>query len=82
MKYTSVTKEVEQLRKWDNDDDFFHVACHVDPQLKAKIKKGEYVELDKLLPKGKAGVGYPLPEEEFPRMELVSQAGYMCHACA
>ena len=31
------------------DDDFFHLICHIDPQLKAKIEKGDYVDLDKLL---------------------------------
>ena len=24
----------------DNDDDFFHITCHVEPSLKEKIKKG------------------------------------------
>ena len=36
----------------DNDDDeFFHITCHVEASLRAKIEKGEYVELEKLLPK-------------------------------
>ena len=29
----------------DNDDDFFHLACHVDSTLKAKIERGEFVDL-------------------------------------
>ena len=33
------------------DDDFFHLTCHIDPGLVAKIEKGEFVDLDKLLPK-------------------------------
>ena len=37
----------------DNDDDFFHITSHVDRNLRAKIEKGEFVELDKLLPKPK-----------------------------
>ena len=36
-----------------SDDDFFHVTCHVDSALKTKIENGEFVELDKLLPKSK-----------------------------
>ena len=32
------------------DDDFFHLTCHIDSNLKSKIEKGEYVDLDKLLP--------------------------------
>ena len=36
-----------------NDDDFFHLTCHVDKSLKAKIEQGEYVDLEKLIPKKK-----------------------------
>ena len=35
----------------DNDDDFFHIICHLDQSLIEKIQKGEYVELEKLLQK-------------------------------
>ena len=34
-----------------NDDDFFHVTCHVDPAMKDKFAKGEFVDLERLLPK-------------------------------
>ena len=34
-----------------SDDDFFHMTCHIDQNLKRKIEKGDYVDLDKLLPK-------------------------------
>ena len=34
-----------------DDDEFFHITCHIEPTLKAKIERGEYVELEKLLPK-------------------------------
>ena len=37
--------------KVKDDDEFFHITCHVDPYLVEKIAKGEYVELDKLLSK-------------------------------
>ena len=33
-----------------DDDDFFHLTCHIDPGLYAKIEHGEYVDLEKLLP--------------------------------
>ena len=33
------------------DDEFFHITFHVDQSLKAKIEWGEYVDLEKLLPK-------------------------------
>ena len=35
------------------DDAFFHYTAHVDKVLKEKIKKGEFMELEKLLPKQK-----------------------------
>ena len=38
-----------------SDDDFFHLTCHIDPNLFLKIEKGEFVELEKLLPKDKIG---------------------------
>ena len=33
------------------DDDFFHITCHVEESLRSKCAKGEFVELEKLLPK-------------------------------
>ena len=39
------------------DDDFFHLTCHIDSNLKTKIEKGQYVDLDKLLPWEKAADG-------------------------
>ena len=35
----------------NDDDEFFHIACHIEQTLREKIKKGHYVELDKLLQK-------------------------------
>ena len=35
----------------DNDDKYFHLTCQVDAALKSKIESGEFVELDRLLPK-------------------------------
>ena len=35
----------------DDDDEFFHVLCHVDTSLKEKIQHGDFVDLDKLFPK-------------------------------
>ena len=42
---------LKQMRMNDDDDDFFHIICHIDESLKAKIRKGEFVELEKLLKK-------------------------------
>ena len=49
-----------------SDDNFFHITCHVDTNLKAKIENGDFVELEKLLPKGKNKEG---------GMELVNRNG-------
>ena len=35
----------------NDDDEFFHFMCHIEPNLKAKIELGQFVELDKLLPR-------------------------------
>ena len=54
----------------DNDDDFFHITCHVDPNLTVKIQNGEFIELDKLLPKER---GANLSDDN--RLELVTREG-------
>ena len=49
-----------------SDDDFFHLTCHVEPNLQQKIERGEFVDLDKLLPKNKVGAGgVPTNEDRF-----------------
>ena len=37
-----------------SDDDFFHLTCHIEPSLIHKIENGEFVELEKLLPKDRS----------------------------
>ena len=63
--------EIEMLCRNDNDDDFFHITCHIDPSLRLKIEKGEYVELDRLL--AKDNNTRTLNEDK--RIELVSRGG-------
>ena len=53
-----------------NDDDFFHVTCHVDASLRNKIERGEYVDLERLLPKQKKSMGF-----EDNRMNLIHKDG-------
>ena len=36
-----------------SDDSFFHLLCHIEPALIAKIEKGEFIDLEKLLPPDK-----------------------------
>ena len=33
-----------------DDDEFFHITCHIDESMMSKIEKGEFVNLEKLLP--------------------------------
>ena len=41
----------ENVRMVLDDDEFFHVTCHVDRAMASKIGRGEYVDLEKLLVK-------------------------------
>ena len=36
------------------DDEFFHLMCHVDASLTQKIQQGEFIELEKLFPQGRS----------------------------
>ena len=40
-----------------DDDEFFHVSCHVDDSLKNKIERGQFVDLEKLLPRSRINPG-------------------------
>ena len=55
---TTFNSEINRFRQLlqsviadNDDDDFFHITCHLDQQLITKIQKGGYVELEKLLQK-------------------------------
>ena len=58
------------IKAVDDDDEFFHVTCHINPTLRAKISKGEFVDLEQLLPKDKGGVFATSGGED--KVELVS----------
>ena len=63
-------KEMDNLRLNDNDDNFFHVTCHVEPGLRAKIERGEFIDLECLLTKD---TNFKVYDEK--RIELVSRGG-------
>ena len=46
-----IDSEILFLRNFDQDDEFFHITSQIDPNLKAKIEKGEFIDLERLLPK-------------------------------
>ena len=66
-----VPPEIELLWKNDDDDDFFHITCHIDPILKAKIERGEYIDLERLLSRDVANK----PMSKDHRVELVNHCG-------
>ena len=46
-----LTNSAPNMGEGLSDDDFFHLTCHIEPSLIHKIESGEFVELEKLLPK-------------------------------
>ena len=53
----------------DPDDDFFHTSCHVESSVRERIKRGEFVELEKLLKKSK------MVKAEESRLEIHNKNG-------
>ena len=68
-----IDSNIELLRKLDNDDDFFHTPCHIEPALKLKIEQGEFIDLDKLLPIDKGAGGVSMAQDN--RLGLVYEDG-------
>ena len=46
--------EILFLHNFDQDDEFFHVTSQIDPSLCIKIERGEFVDLERLLPQDRA----------------------------
>ena len=38
--------DLPKTKKFLDDDEFFHITCHVDASVRSKIEKGEYVDLE------------------------------------
>ena len=63
--------KIKQMRYNDSEDDeFFHITCHIDTQIRQKIEKGDFIELEKLLQKSP---NLEKPNEK--RMQLVNRDG-------
>ena len=73
-----IDENIEMLRKLDNDDDFFYISCHIDPALKSKIEQGDFVDLEKLLPKEKSANGYSMHDDS--RLGIFHQDGETFYA--
>ena len=73
----SIPPQVEVLEKGNppckneiSDDEFFHLTCHVDQNLKKRIELGEFVELEKLLVKNRFSHGGSMKGQ---KLQLVSK---------
>ena len=55
-----------------DDDNFFHLTCHIEPNLRSKIERGEFVDLEKLLPRDRLP---PHRLEGDNKMEMVNCDG-------
>ena len=49
--------EILFLRNFDQDNEFFHITSQIEPGLRSKIERGEFIELERLLPKDKFSGG-------------------------
>ena len=58
-----------------SDDDFFHITCHIDDNLKRKIENGEFVDLDKLLPKDNGTLHGRINMSSETKLEWVQSEG-------
>ena len=52
-----IDNEILFLRNFDQDDEFFHVTSQIDPGLKMRIERGEFVDLERLLPRDRVSGG-------------------------
>ena len=66
--------EILFLRNFDQDDEFFHVTSQIEPNLRQKIERGEFVDLERLLP-GDRTLGRPGSGDDLNRQlfQLISQ---------
>ena len=62
----------------DNDDDeFFHITAHVDHNLKSKIEKGEYVDLERLMPRDRVQQMQQINDSEAKLVQIWQKNGEM-----
>ena len=73
-------KWIRQKKNWNfslenSNDDFFHLTCHIDAGLKRKIENGEYVDLDKLVPKDNSPFNGRVTSNNETKLEWVQSEG-------
>ena len=62
--------KLKKLVSANQDDKFFHIICHIDQGLRDKIKKGEFVDLEKLLIKHQGN-----RQKSSGKIEIVNREG-------
>ena len=62
--------EFARILMESQDDEYFHLTCHIDINLKEKIERVEFVELDKLLPRTRRQI-----MNEDQKMQFVNRNG-------
>ena len=67
-----VVQNIQMFPATTIDDEFFHLTCHIDNALISKIEKGEFVDLERLLPKDPTRRLSAVGDN---RMELVNREG-------
>ena len=68
-----IDSEIMFLRNFDQDDEFFHVTSQIEPALCTKIERGEFIELERLLPKDRSGGRFAHEELNKQLFQLISQ---------
>ena len=63
---------IKNLIEQESDDEFFHLTCHIEQSLRQKIGRGEFVNLERLLPQDR----FPHKTSDERRMEMVNHDGY------
>ena len=68
-------KGKDQQINRDVDDEFFHVTCHVETALRMKCSMGEFVDLEKLIPKLRMTGKNRVDTRYDQKFELVTKEG-------
>ena len=68
-------KEILFLRNFDQDDEFFHITSQIEPSLRIKIEWGEFIDLERLLPRDRSSMGGRIGNDDLNRQlyQLITQ---------
>ena len=74
-----IDNEILFLRNFDQDDKFFHVTSQIDPTMRLKIERGEFIDLERLLPKDRNMGNRPGDDLNRQLFQLITQGtnGYV-----